>query len=60
VLERDCRELIELKLEKFRRKLDRIEPSYQGDMDYEDLLEETVEDLLHLVVRVAGEGVGNA
>jgi len=59
VLERDCRELIELKLEKFRRKLDRIEPSYQGDMDYEDLLEETVEDLLHLVVRVAAESITN-
>ncbi len=59
MLERDCRELIELKLEKFRRKLDRIEPSYQGDMDYEDLLDETVEDLLKLVLRVAAESITN-
>jgi hypothetical protein len=59
VLERDCKEILEYKIEKFRRKYDRIEPSYQGDVDYEDLLEETVGELMELVRRVIAEGITN-
>lgn len=34
----------------------KIEPSHQGDVDYEDLLEETVEEFMVFIKRVAGEG----
>jgi hypothetical protein len=59
VLERDYREILEYKLDKFRRKADRIEPSYQGDVDYDDLLDETVEEFLKLLKRVAEESITN-
>lgn len=57
MLKCDIKEILEYKLDKFRKKSDRIEPSHQGDVDYEDLLDETVEEFFSLIERIAGEGV---
>jgi hypothetical protein len=57
MLKRDIKEILEYKLLKFAKKSDRIEPSYQGDVDMEDLVEETVEEFMTLIERISAEGL---
>ena len=57
MLEGDYKEIIEYKLEKFRKNFSKIERSYQGDVDYEDLLDDTVQDLMKLFLRALSEGI---
>ncbi len=54
---KDIEEILEYKLLKFAKKYDRIEPSYQGDLDMDKLVEETVEEFMKLMERLAEEGV---